>query len=123
MLCVLFSHSRIGFFKNPDVKNPDAKHTINFKRPKIIIISTPPIPPSFHRVLIECPWISANWKIHCCYRCWAHQSTLVILELLQVSIMQPNRDVRQAEGAWTGGDFVVNDTKQVKRHKLLHNKI
>ncbi len=28
MQCVLFSHSRIGF-----VKNPDAKHTINFKRP------------------------------------------------------------------------------------------
>ena len=28
MLCVLFSHSRIGF-----LKNPDAKHTINFKRP------------------------------------------------------------------------------------------
>ncbi len=28
MLCVLFSHSRIGF-----LKNPDAKHTINFKQP------------------------------------------------------------------------------------------
>ena len=28
MLCVLFSHSHIGFFKNPD-----AKHTIHFKRP------------------------------------------------------------------------------------------
>ena len=30
MQCVLFSHSRIGF-----VNNPDAKHTINFKRPYV----------------------------------------------------------------------------------------